>query len=287
MHSVFKCLLCEVGLFLYDPHDDDLIPCKTGWHLLQSGGHLTVWGCRVILETCSIACTQVFKCLLCEVGLFLYDPHDDDLIPCSQAGISFKVGDILQVMIVETKTCSIASTQWSSVYYVRYYLFHTTLMMMIWLPVHSFCISFKVGDIITGEVVETKTCSIACTQCSSVLSSSWGRAVSITTLMMMIWLPCIIRPASSSSSAGGHLTGEVVPRVTKHVVLHALSVQVFTMWGRAVSIRPGHEWWPDTLFTGWQSSSNEWGTSYRWGCTRLKRDVVLHALRTSSVYYVR
>lgn len=28
---------------------------------------------------------------------FDYDPLDDDLIPCAQAGISFRVGDILQV----------------------------------------------------------------------------------------------------------------------------------------------------------------------------------------------
>lgn len=28
---------------------------------------------------------------------FDYDPLDDDLIPCAQAGIAFKTGDILQV----------------------------------------------------------------------------------------------------------------------------------------------------------------------------------------------
>lgn len=28
---------------------------------------------------------------------FDYDPLDDDLIPCAQAGIAFRVGDILQV----------------------------------------------------------------------------------------------------------------------------------------------------------------------------------------------
>lgn len=28
---------------------------------------------------------------------FDYDPLEDDLIPCAQAGISFKTGDILQV----------------------------------------------------------------------------------------------------------------------------------------------------------------------------------------------
>lgn len=30
---------------------------------------------------------------------FDYDPLDDELIPCAQAGISFRVGDILQVSI--------------------------------------------------------------------------------------------------------------------------------------------------------------------------------------------
>lgn len=28
---------------------------------------------------------------------FDYDPLDDELIPCAQAGIAFRVGDILQV----------------------------------------------------------------------------------------------------------------------------------------------------------------------------------------------
>lgn len=28
---------------------------------------------------------------------FDYDPLEDDLIPCAQAGIAFKTGDILQV----------------------------------------------------------------------------------------------------------------------------------------------------------------------------------------------
>ena len=31
-------------------------------------------------------------------ALFDYDPREDDLIPCSQAGIAFKTGDILQVI---------------------------------------------------------------------------------------------------------------------------------------------------------------------------------------------
>lgn len=30
---------------------------------------------------------------------FDYDPLDDDLIPCAQAGIAFRVGDILQVIL--------------------------------------------------------------------------------------------------------------------------------------------------------------------------------------------
>ncbi|XP_022258358.1 peripheral plasma membrane protein CASK-like, partial [Limulus polyphemus] len=37
----------------------------------------------------------------CEVYVraqFSYNPYDDDLIPCSQAGVSFQIGDILQVI---------------------------------------------------------------------------------------------------------------------------------------------------------------------------------------------
>lgn len=30
---------------------------------------------------------------------FDYDPLEDELIPCAQAGIAFKTGDILQVLI--------------------------------------------------------------------------------------------------------------------------------------------------------------------------------------------
>lgn len=30
---------------------------------------------------------------------FDYDPLDDELIPCAQAGIAFRVGDILQVIL--------------------------------------------------------------------------------------------------------------------------------------------------------------------------------------------
>lgn len=32
-------------------------------------------------------------------ALFDYNPEEDDLIPCSQAGVSFKVGDVLQVLV--------------------------------------------------------------------------------------------------------------------------------------------------------------------------------------------
>lgn len=30
--------------------------------------------------------------------MFEYDPETDDIIPCAQAGIKFRVGDILQVI---------------------------------------------------------------------------------------------------------------------------------------------------------------------------------------------
>lgn len=31
-------------------------------------------------------------------ALFVYDPKDDDLIPCAQAGIPFKIGDVLHII---------------------------------------------------------------------------------------------------------------------------------------------------------------------------------------------
>lgn len=39
----------------------------------------------------------------CEIFVraqFDYDPSQDDLIPCPQAGVPFKTGDILQVIVV-------------------------------------------------------------------------------------------------------------------------------------------------------------------------------------------
>lgn len=35
---------------------------------------------------------------------FDYDPLDDELIPCAQAGIAFKTGDILQVTMFAVTT---------------------------------------------------------------------------------------------------------------------------------------------------------------------------------------
>lgn len=35
---------------------------------------------------------------------FDYDPLDDELIPCAQAGIAFHTGDILQVCSAKAKT---------------------------------------------------------------------------------------------------------------------------------------------------------------------------------------
>lgn len=33
-------------------------------------------------------------------ALFDYNPEDDDMIPCPQAGVSFRVGDVLRVSTV-------------------------------------------------------------------------------------------------------------------------------------------------------------------------------------------
>jgi len=61
---------------------------------------------------CCVPSRKPFTSLLLNVTMFIhlslcfqifvraqfdYDPLDDDLIPCAQAGIAFKTGDILQV----------------------------------------------------------------------------------------------------------------------------------------------------------------------------------------------
>lgn len=50
-------------------------------------------------NVCPSVCT-IFAPLVKQVFVraqFDYDPLDDDLIPCAQAGIAFHIGDILQV----------------------------------------------------------------------------------------------------------------------------------------------------------------------------------------------
>ena len=45
-------------------------------------------------------CLSVSVCLMGQIYVraqFDYDPLGDDIIPCAQAGIAFKTGDILQV----------------------------------------------------------------------------------------------------------------------------------------------------------------------------------------------
>lgn len=37
-------------------------------------------------------------------ALFDYDPHEDKAIPCKEAGLSFKKGDILQIMSQDDST---------------------------------------------------------------------------------------------------------------------------------------------------------------------------------------
>jgi hypothetical protein len=46
------------------------------------------------------ACLSLFPLFQIFVrAQFDYDPLDDELIPCAQAGIAFRVGDILQVRL--------------------------------------------------------------------------------------------------------------------------------------------------------------------------------------------
>ena len=49
---------------------------------------------NIFLTKSPLVCQQIFV-----RAQFDYDPLDDELIPCAQAGISFRVGDILQVII--------------------------------------------------------------------------------------------------------------------------------------------------------------------------------------------
>jgi len=68
--------------------------------------------CYILLCTLKKALHMYTTSLLLNVTMFIhpslcfqifvraqfdYDPLDDDLIPCAQAGIAFKTGDILQV----------------------------------------------------------------------------------------------------------------------------------------------------------------------------------------------
>lgn len=54
-------------------------------------------------------CSQIFV-----RAQFDYDPLDDELIPCAQAGISFRVGDILQVIKVQIDTWT-RNVKWSAI----------------------------------------------------------------------------------------------------------------------------------------------------------------------------
>jgi len=56
----------------------------------------------MFLYGCSVALTRIFRFVFLQIfvrALFDYDPLQDDQIPCAQAGIAFKTGDILQVSI--------------------------------------------------------------------------------------------------------------------------------------------------------------------------------------------
>lgn len=46
---------------------------------------------------------------------FDYDPLDDELIPCAQAGIAFRIGDILQVSVneIDYLKCSLSLSVWA------------------------------------------------------------------------------------------------------------------------------------------------------------------------------
>lgn len=47
------------------------------------------------VNQCAVCLLQIFV-----RALFDYNPEDDDMIPCPQAGVSFRVGDVLRVSTV-------------------------------------------------------------------------------------------------------------------------------------------------------------------------------------------
>lgn len=49
----------------------------------------------MLIELCVLFSLKIFV-----RAQFDYDPLDDELIPCAQAGIAFRTGDILQVSIL-------------------------------------------------------------------------------------------------------------------------------------------------------------------------------------------
>nr|AAO83853.1 calcium/calmodulin-dependent serine protein kinase 1 [Lymnaea stagnalis] len=52
----------------------------------------------IILKIVPSLRVYVPQCEIYVRALFNYDPRDDDLIPCSQAGVPFKVGDVLRII---------------------------------------------------------------------------------------------------------------------------------------------------------------------------------------------
>lgn len=90
----FKCMLhCHVQVCLLRNLINSFIAC----------GCLSSFKKLFQMFRCSLSLnvTMLIHCLLCFQifvrAQFDYDPLDDDLIPCAQAGIAFKTGDILQV----------------------------------------------------------------------------------------------------------------------------------------------------------------------------------------------
>lgn len=81
----------------------DIIHIKDTNLLLLSFFHFDCFLIGLLHVTPKPECTLIIFLFFCQIlqifvrAQFDYDPLEDDLIPCAQAGIAFHVGDILQV----------------------------------------------------------------------------------------------------------------------------------------------------------------------------------------------
>lgn len=83
-------LLCNFLLFVVYAEKSEQHPVRK--YAIRMSVKIKFVTLHIIHRLLSISPRQIFV-----RAQFDYDPLDDELIPCAQAGIAFRVGDILQV----------------------------------------------------------------------------------------------------------------------------------------------------------------------------------------------